>query len=59
MSSCAICRGVIGGSIGTILESLAVLQFNEKFDPQERVALANLTYHDTEGRTLGELDVVI
>ena len=47
------------GSIGTILESLAVLQFNEKFDPQERVALANLTYHDTEGRTLGELDVVI
>lgn len=47
------------GSIGAVLEHLAVIQFNAKFDPKEFRALANLTYHDESGRTLGELDIVV
>ena len=55
-------RGIQGphwGSIGTILEFLAVQQLNAGFDPAEFQALCNLTYHDEAGRTLGELDVVV
>jgi serine/threonine protein kinase len=47
------------GSIGAVLETLAVVQFNARHNPRERRAVGNLTYHDHTGRTLGELDVVI
>jgi len=47
------------GSIGAVLETLAIVQFNARNNPKERRAVGNLTYHDATGRTLGELDVVI
>jgi len=47
------------GSIGAVLETLAIVQFNARNNPREFRAVGNLTYHDTTGRTLGELDVVI
>lgn len=52
-------RGVKWGSIGAILEALAVIQYKDRLDPKEFKALCNLTYHDATGLTLGELDVVI
>jgi hypothetical protein len=52
-------RGPRWGSIGTVLETLAVIQFKDRLDPREFKALCNLTYHDATGKTLGELDVVI
>ena len=47
------------GSIGAILEALAVKQYNARNDPKKSRALCNLTYHDATNKTLGELDVVI
>jgi len=47
------------GSIGAVLETLAIVQFNARNNPKERRAVGNLTYHDDTGRTLGELDIVI
>lgn len=47
------------GSVGTILETLAVMQHNARNNPKKSRALCNLTYHDATNRTLGELDVVI
>ena len=47
------------GSIGTILETLATLQYNARNDPKKSRAFCNLTYHDETGRTLGEIDVAI
>jgi hypothetical protein len=47
------------GSIGSVLETLAAIQYNATHNPKEFRALCNLTYHDDTGRTLGELDVVI
>lgn len=52
-------QGVRWGSIGAILEALAVNQYKDRLDPKEFKALCNLTYHDATGLTLGELDVVI
>jgi hypothetical protein len=47
------------GSIGAVLEALAKRQFDARLDPDEFTTLCNVTYHDAEMRTLGELDVVI
>jgi len=47
------------GSIGTVLECLAAIQYNSRHDPKKTKALCNFTYHDETGRTLGEIDVVI
>ncbi len=47
------------GSIGTILECLAAIQYNSRHDPKKTKALCNFSYHDESGRTLGEIDVVI
>jgi serine/threonine-protein kinase len=47
------------GSIGAILEALAVKQYNARNDPKKSRALCNLTYHDATNRTLGEIDVAI
>jgi hypothetical protein len=47
------------GSIGTILETLATLQYNSRNDPKKSRALCNLTYHDATNKTLGEIDVAI
>ena len=47
------------GSIGTILETLAVMQYNGRNDPQKSRAFCNLTYHDATNKTLGEIDVAI
>ena len=47
------------GSIGTILETLATLQYNARNDPKKSRAFCNLTYHDATSRTLGEIDVAI
>lgn len=47
------------GSIGAVLETLAVVQFNSRNNPEKLRALGNLTYHDATGRTLGEIDMVI
>ena len=47
------------GSVGAILETLAVMQHNSRNDPKKSQALCNLTYHDATNKTLGELDVVI
>ena len=47
------------GSIGTILETLAVMQYNARNDPKKSRAFCNLTYHDATNKTLGEIDVMI
>ena len=47
------------GSIGAILETLAVMQYNARNDPKKSRAFCNLTYHDATNRTLGEIDVAI
>ena len=47
------------GSIGAILEALAVKQYNARNDPKKSRALCNLTYHDATNKTLGEIDVAI
>jgi tRNA A-37 threonylcarbamoyl transferase component Bud32 len=47
------------GSIGAVLETLAAVQYNARNNPAKSRALCNLTYHDPDGRTLGEIDVVI
>ncbi len=47
------------GSIGTVLETLAGLQYNARHNPRESRAFCNLTYHNATGRCLGEIDVVI
>ena len=47
------------GSIGTILETLAVMQYNSRNDPKKSRAYCNLTYHDATNKTLGEIDVAI
>jgi tRNA A-37 threonylcarbamoyl transferase component Bud32 len=52
-------KGPHWGSIGTILEILAEIQFSATLDTNAFKTLYNLTYHDDTGRTLGELDVVI
>lgn len=46
-------------NIGTVVEILATLQYNQRHNPAESRAYANLTYHDQAGRCLGEIDVVI
>lgn len=47
------------GSVGAILEALAVMQYNSRHDPAKSRAFCNLTYHDETNRTLGEIDVAI
>ena len=47
------------GSIGAILETLAVMQYNARNDPKKSRAFCNLTYHDATNKTLGEIDVAI
>lgn len=52
-------QGFKWGSIGTIMEALAYVQFREQFDPNQIQPLPNITFHDETGRTMGELDVVL
>ncbi|NLG36042.1 MAG: serine/threonine protein kinase [Lentisphaerae bacterium] len=47
------------GSVGTVLEALAAIQFDASLNPEEFKTLCNLTYHDKDGRTIGEIDVAI
>lgn len=47
------------GSIGIVLDALAMMQFNATLDTNEFKVLTHLTYHDATGKTVGELDVVI
>ena len=52
-------RGFKWGSIGIVLDALAMIQFNGTLNTNEFKVLTHLTYHDETGKTVGELDVVI
>ncbi|MEM0965687.1 MAG: hypothetical protein AAGJ81_06020 [Verrucomicrobiota bacterium] len=46
-------------NVGSVLEAIAYLQLREEFPPPDFIVLANLVYWDGNGRTLGEIDLLV
>lgn len=47
------------GKVGSVLEAIACLEFSERFAAPDFGILANVPYESADGRTLGELDLVL
>ena len=51
--------GVKWGNVGSVIEAVALLEFQERYPPPDYAVLGNMSYHDETGRTIGELDLVL